>query len=100
MPFGASFGSRGAGVASHVPQLGARVDRPGGHVHRGGHLQALCKAFEALGRLFFRCFGSKSGARKPFRRLNEAIFNLPEEDNLDEDTTGLLFKAVCFMGPL
>lgn len=27
-------------------------------------------------------------------RLNEAIFNLPEEDTLDEETTGLLFKAV------
>ncbi|CAJ1340658.1 unnamed protein product [Effrenium voratum] len=27
-------------------------------------------------------------------KLNEAIFNLPEEDTLDEETTGLLFKAV------
>eukprot|EP00931_Biecheleriopsis_adriatica_P020224 TRINITY_DN13584_c0_g1_i1.p1 TRINITY_DN13584_c0_g1~~TRINITY_DN13584_c0_g1_i1.p1 ORF type:complete len:227 (+),score=70.26 TRINITY_DN13584_c0_g1_i1:77-682(+) len=27
-------------------------------------------------------------------RLNEAIFNLPEEDNLDADTTEALFKAV------
>ena len=57
------------------------------------------RGFEALRPPVFSCFRLKSSPTKTFGRLNEAIFNLPEEDNLDEDTTGLLFKAPCFMRP-
>jgi len=40
--------------------------------------------------------GSESGSygAEDLYRLNEAIFNLPEEDNLDAETTEALFKAV------
>ncbi|CAE7348994.1 unnamed protein product [Symbiodinium sp. CCMP2592] len=40
--------------------------------------------------------GSDSGSysAEDIYRLNEAIFNLPEEEDLDDSTTELLFKAV------
>eukprot|EP00439_Symbiodinium_sp_Y106_P054476 s303_g7.t1 len=94
-----SSSSASEGGALHMATMANRLSRPPAIALSFGAGPARDASWPGAGMYLnsvLESIGSDSGSysAEDIYRLNEAIFNLPEEEDLDDSTTELLFKAV------